>query len=622
MSLLQKCLAALACGVMILLVVAVRFFDQPRNDGLVAHWVFDKSRLANSEIPDLAGNLNAKIVGEPAFLDGKPTAAIHLQKPSEAVVVHPKMPGNSELLPKEALTLTAWVRIDAGREWGGIVGCMQGKADAERGFVLGYRNENFYFGLATKKAGRATYLNGNRTAYVNGRWYHVAATYDGRAMRLYVNGERDADASTQQSGPILYAPAAPFVIGRYQDDDRDYPLDGAIKEVRVYRRALKDEEIAAQFNADKALAEAPAVAVPPRFVVAPYLQWPTRDSMTIMWETNAPGDGLLEFDTALPLKQKVRDEQKATLHEIRLTDLKPETTYVYRVTTTCADGRKLVAPPRTFTTAVREGSPFTFAVVGDTQNNAKMTGQIARLIFDRRPHFVVHCGDVVEEGAVKWRWVEELFSPSAELFAHVPVLPTIGNHEKDHANYYRYFSLPAPKYYYRYRYGNADFFVVDSNKSLEPGGEQYKWLDSELADSDAKWKFVYHHHPAWSSAFNDYGRTTGAARETTANVRHLFALYEKHHVDVVFNGHQHFYERTWPIRAGQVDRQNGVVYITTGGGGGELGKVGPSPMWFKAQLRVDHHFCYVTIHGGRFELKAFDQHGNLFDTLDIDKDRK
>lgn len=30
-------------------------------------------------------------------------------------------------------------------------------------------------------------------------------------------------------------------------------------------------------------------------------------------------------------------------------------------------------------------------------------------------------------------------------------------------------------------------------------------------------------------------------------------------------------------------------------------------MWFKAQLRVDHHFCYVTIHGGRLELKVFDQ---------------
>jgi acid phosphatase type 7 len=118
-------------------------------------------------------------------------------------------------------------------------------------------------------------------------------------MRLYVNGEQDG-ASSKQSGPILYAATAPFVIGRYKNGDKDYPLEGAIKEVRIYKRALKSEEIAAQFEADKALSEALPVLVAPRFVIAPYLQWPTRDSMTIMWETNTPGDGSIEFDTALP----------------------------------------------------------------------------------------------------------------------------------------------------------------------------------------------------------------------------------------------------------------------------------------------------------------------------------
>ena len=620
MNLFQKFLAALACGVIILLVVAVRFFDSPSDDSLVAHWVFDKTRLQNHEIPDRAGKLNAKLSGAPAFLDGKPTTAIQLQKPSDSIVVHPKFPGDSDVLPKGALTLSAWVRIDAGRPRGGIVGCLQSRPGNEGGFVLGYNSETFNFGVVGESTGRFMYHTAT-TSHAAGQWYHVAATYDGRAMRLFVNGEQEG-GSTRLSGTIRYAATAPFVIGRYRTDDEDYPLEGAIKEVRIYKRALSPKEIAAAFAADKALSEVPAVAVAPRFVIAPYLQWPTRDSMTIMWETNIPGDGLVEFDVSQPLKQVVRDHATTALHEIKLKNLKPETSYVYRVTTTSADGRKLISEPRTFTTAVQEDSPFSFAIVGDTQNNAKMTGQIARLIFDRRPHFVMHCGDVVEVGKSKWRWVDELFWPSAELFAHVPVLPTIGNHEDHDPNYCKYFSLPEPKYHYRYHYGNADFFAVDSNVSLEPDSEQYRWLDSELAASTATWKFVYHHHPAWSSAFNDYGKTTGDDRESNANVKNLTALYEKYHVDVVFNGHQHFYERTWPIRGGKVDRTNGVVYLTTGGGGGELGKVGPSPMWFKAQLRVDHHFCYVTVNGGRFELKAFDQHGNLFDTLDMDKERK
>src|SRR5207244_371535 len=82
-------------------------------------------------------------------------------------------------------------------------------------------------------------------------------------------------------------------------------------------------------------------------------------------------------------------------------------------------------------------------------------------------------------------WVNELFKPSAELLCRVPVFPAIGNHEKNHAHYYKYFSLPAPEYYYRYRYGNADFFVLDTNKKVGPDSDQYKWLAAELAGAAA-----------------------------------------------------------------------------------------------------------------------------------------
>jgi len=89
------------------------------------------------------------------------------------------------------------------------------------------------------------------------------------------------------------------------------------------------------------------------------------------------------------------------------------------------------------------------------------------------------------------------------------VYPCIGNHEKNHAHYYKYFSLPKPEYYYSFKYGNAEFFVLDTNtlRDLSPKGEQYPWLEKGLAASDAKWKFVYHHHPAYSSDADDYGNT-------------------------------------------------------------------------------------------------------------------
>jgi acid phosphatase type 7 len=180
--------------------------------------------------------------------------------------------------------------------------------------------------------------------------------------------------------------------------------------------------------------------------------------------------------------------------------------------------------------------------------------------------------------------------------------------------------LPAPKYYYRYGYGNADFFVVDTNRPVRSNSDQYKWLDRELAASTAKWKFVYHHHPAYSSDDNDYGDTwTGSSTLGDMKVRPLAALYEKHHVDVAFNGHIHLYERSWPIRAGKVDSNAGVVYVTSGGGGGKLENFGPTPAFFKAELRVDHHYCYVTIHGGILNFKAFDHNGMLFDSFELRK---
>ncbi len=68
-----------------------------------------------------------------------------------------------------------------------------------------------------------------------------------------------------------------------------------------------------------------------------------------------------------------------------------------------------------------------------------------------------------------------------------------------------------------------------------------------------------------------------------------------------------------------MDRQNGVVYVTSGGGGGRLENFGPTPTWFKAECRVDFHFCYVTVQGGQLNLKAFDQQGRLFDYFEIRK---
>jgi len=584
-----------------------------------ATWSFDSSKIKGKAVPDSVGSLEATLQGTPVLLAGKPTEAIEFRSDADFVLIRNNVAPEAEFLPKQAMTIAAWVRIDEGIRYGGICGIIQDNGDFERGWLLGFDETHFTFSLAAQATQPKLTLLKGKTAFTTGKWHHVAGTYDGKKMRLFVNGAQDAE-SEQQSGAIAYAPKAPFVIGRYRDTDEDYPMRGAIKEVSLFHQALGADAITARFATQKALTELPSAGGSNRFVIRPYLQMPTQSGITVMWETSQPGTSVVEYGPTPATLKKVENKTAVAIHEVPITGLEAEQRFVYRVSTTVEDGSTLTSPVYQFMTAVKPDSAFSFAVIGDTQKNPKVTAKIAKLMYERRPHFVMHCGDVVDNGPDKAEWVHELFGPCAELFARCAVFPTIGNHEKNHAWYYKYFSLPAPEYHYQYRYGNAEFFVVDSNKKLPPGSEQYKWLDEQLGKSTAKWKFVYHHHPVWTSDSDDYGDTTkGIARFGDLNVRTLAALYEKHNVDVVFNGHVHFYERTFPLRAGKIDRKSGVIYLTSGGGGGRLEDFGPLPTWFKAQIRVDYHFCYVNIQGGHFEFKAFDQNGQLFDVLEIDK---
>ena len=517
----------------------------------VLHWVFDKTSVDGKIVTDRAAATKGVIYGG-ATLGDTPALEMHANEggvfgPWELHVRKTRR----DLLPEEAFTAAVWARVDRSTRQGAFLALLKGRADFRKGLFVGYSHQHFNFGLSTVDAddgyGRFTVLQA-KSSFTPGRWYYLAATYDGSVMRLYVNGEL-AGLSRAQSGR-LQTPVTPLWLGRYQDEETDAALDGGLREVALYKECLDPEAIQAEYRQQQQLADAPPVDVGPSFIIEPNLQFPTRESLTIMWETSLPGTSEVRYGSSLPLKEKADSKNGVTVHEVPLKGLRPETRYFYQTVTTDASGRTLTSPVLTGMTAVEKDSAFSFAIIGDTQKNPQITGKLARMMWDRRPHFVMHLGDVVDNGPDKKEWVEELFRPSAELLSRVPVSPCIGNHEKDHAHYYRYFSLPTPKYYYQYSYGNADFFVVDTNRSVRPSSEQYQWLDHALSESTAKWKFVYHHHPAYSSDDDDYGNTwKGSSTLGDMKVRPLAALYEKHHVDVAFNGHIHLYERTWPIKA-------------------------------------------------------------------------
>jgi hypothetical protein len=192
----------------------------------------------------------------------------------------------------------------------------------------------------------------------------------------------------------------------------------------------------------------------------------------------------------------------------------------------------------------------------------------------------------------------------------------LGNHEADSPAYYRYFGSEERGWRSTHVYGDAQLFLVDSERPLEPGSEQHRWLDQALASSTTRWRFVVVHRPPITSDLDDYGDArVGPTLEGDPRVTPLIPLLEAHDVDVVFFGHIHAYERSWPLRQGRIDRERGVTYVQSGGGGGRLEDAAPTRSWWTAKLRRCHHYCTVALEGDSLELRAYDDEGRLFDQV-------
>lgn len=536
----------------------------------------------------------------------------------------------ASMLPDKEMTVSAWMSVATPQRWGGVLSCVRDNGDAEKGWVLGYDQQRFTFGLATVGAddgdGKMTYLTG-KTKYQAGKLYNVVATYDGTTARLYVNGRLEAE-SAEQSGEILYPDRTPVVLGAYADDNEYYAHSGRLMDVRLYDMAANSEWVDQQFRRHADLASLPARTPPERPVseelawqVRPYLQFATGDSARVMFETTRPVTGVVRYGETSDFTRKTELAEPAMLGELVLEGLKPDEPYFYKVELTDDKGQKIASDVLSFQTAAPRGTPISFAIISDTQDNPAVAGKLAGYIWGQRPGFMIHPGDLTGTGSQKGDWTDEFFTGGmGELLGRVTMYPVLGNHEQDAIHYYRYFSLPAPEYFYKFSQGDADFFMIDTNRDVSPGSEQYEWLERELSASDARWKFAVHHHPPYSSDENDYGDTwKGRSTRGDLRVRQLTALYDAYGVDMVMTGHIHSYERTWPILNMAINQKKGVRYVVTGGGGGGLEQAAPQRAWFSIHVQRGHHFCFATVHDRTIQFKAYDLEGRLFDTFELTK---
>ena len=223
-----------------------------------------------------------------------------------------------------------------------------------------------------------------------------------------------------------------------------------------------------------------------------------------------------------------------------------------------------------------------FAVIGDSGTGGSDQRAVAARLSAMHKTFpfdiVLMLGDNLYGNESKRDYVAKFEVPyKALLDAKVKFYASLGNHDDGTQVMYEPFNMGGKKYYtFKPQGASVRFFALDSNYMDK---EQLAWLEKELAGSQSDWKIMFFHHPLYSS---------GATHGSTVPLRdQLEPLFVKYGVDVVFAGHEHFYERIKP--------QKGIYHFVSGGAAKlRRGDIRPSALTEKG-FDAGHHFMLVEV---------------------------
>lgn len=205
-----------------------------------------------------------------------------------------------------------------------------------------------------------------------------------------------------------------------------------------------------------------------------------------------------------------------------------------------------------------------FAIIGDSRGATAYTDSVAALVKSYNPEFVAAAGDnfLYSQGTIDQQigqFYHEYIFPYYGAFGQGATtnrfFPALGNHDIEGtglSDHLAYFTLPGNERYYDFVWGNVHFFILNSNTSESDGtadtSVQALWLQASLATSVSPFKIVVlHHSPFSSGSHGSSSYTQWPYRQWGANI--------------VFSGHDHYYERMF------IDS---LHYVVNGAGGSSL----------------------------------------------------
>jgi hypothetical protein len=255
-------------------------------------------------------------------------------------------------------------------------------------------------------------------------------------------------------------------------------------------------------------------------------------------------------------------------------------------------------PPGGQTPAAAEA--VRFAVIGDMGTGGPRQLDVSRQMASVRERFpftfVITVGDNIYGGQNRVDLQKKFEQPYKTLIdAGIPFYASLGNHDNVTVQTnYKLFNMNGSRYY-TFVKGPVQFFALDSSLALRT---QLTWLEGLLQKSTAPWKFIYQHHPLYSS-----GLRHGPTESQQSNLEPLLTTYG---VQVVFAGHEHFYERLVP--------RYGIHHFIVGSGG-QLRRNGirKGSRDTAKGYDQDNAFLLVAIEGDTLSFEAVSRTGAVVD---------
>jgi hypothetical protein len=343
---------------------------------------------------------------------------------------------------------------------------------------------------------------------------------------------------------------------------------------------------------------------------------PENNSITASVLAYQDSEGFIAYGTApdaLTAKTPAQKFTSGTPTQIELDQLLPNTRYYYRFSYRAPGASTFTeAPANHFQTARPPGSTFTFTLTADAHldehTSADVYNQTLANIHGEDPDFHIDLGNLFmtdkhkTRGEAAKQYLAQRYY-LGQIGGSTPILLALGTHDGEDGRYedgtadclaawsYRlrttFYPNPVPdsfysgntqkaaycgplQDYYSFTWGDALFVVLDPFRysTREQGGgdgwgwslgrTQYQWLEQTLAQSHARFKFVFIHNLLIGdqaarggtevAALNEWGGknadgTDGFAQHRPGWDMPVAKLLAQNHVAILFKAHDNFYAR-------------------------------------------------------------------------------